>query len=73
MDSLDFCLVCLVDEINHADGVVVLDEEDVGGRSWPDLHVEADGIELDPLYNLVQLEVANEQIVALADVTDVTG
>ena len=71
MDRLNLCLIGFIDEINHAHCVVLLDEEDVGGRSWTDLHLEADGVELDALDDLMQLEVANEQVVALSDVADV--
>lgn len=72
MDGLDLRLVRLIDEINHPDRVVFLDEEDVGCRPWSDLHIQADRVQLNPLDDLVQLEVANEQVVALADVANVT-
>ena len=71
MDRLYLCLIGLIDEINHAHCVVLLDEEDVGGRSWSNLHLEADGIELDAFDDLVEFKVANEQVVALSDVADV--
>ena len=71
MDRLNLCLIGLIDEVNHAHCVVLLDEEDVGGRSWTNLHLEADSVELDAFDDLVEFKVANEQVVALSDIADV--
>ena len=73
MDGLDPRLVRLIHEIYHPHRVVLLDQIDVRSRSGPDLHLEADSLELDPLDDLMQLEVANEEIVTLSDVAYVAG
>ena len=73
MDRLQSGLVRLIYKVNHPHRIVILDQIHVGSRARPNLHLQADGLELDPLDHLVQLEVADEKVVALADVADVAG
>ena len=73
MDGLDLCLVRLIHEVYHPHRVILLDQIDVRSRAGPDLHLETDSIQFDPLDDLVQLEVANEEIVTLSDVANVAG
>ena len=73
VDGLDPRLVRLIHEIYHPHRVILLDQIDVRSRAGPDLHLETDSLQLDPFDNLMQLEVANEEIVTLSDVANVAG
>ena len=73
MNGLDPRLVRLIHEVYHPHRVIFLDQIDVRSRAGPDLHLETDCLQLDPLDNLMQLEVANEEIVTLSDVANVAG
>jgi len=72
MDCLQARLVRLVNEVDHPNRVIVLNQVHVGCRAGPDLHLQADSVELDSLDYLVQLKVPHEQIITLPDVADIT-
>ena len=73
MNSLDTRLIRLIDKIYHSHGVILLNQVNVGRRTGPDLHLEAKSLELDSLDHLVQFEIANEKIIAFANVANVAG
>ena len=73
MYSLYTRLICLIDKIYHSHGVIFLNQVNVRCRTGPNLHLEANGLELDSLDNLMQFEIANEKIIAFANVANVAG
>jgi hypothetical protein len=73
VDCFDYCFVGFVDEINHFDAIVVSDQEDVRSTARGDLHCFDLTVDLDALDDLMELEIANENVAGLANITEVAG